>query len=98
MALVVDDAVRRLQAAIGLLEASVGRRLDVEHRRGDLDTELQLMQDDRSRLAVELESTAARLSRVETAADHVGRRVHVAIGAIQEVLDRPDSPAPHEEE
>jgi hypothetical protein len=87
----VDDALRRLQVAIGALEVTIARRLDVEHRRGDLETELQLMQDDRARLAVELESTSARLNRVETATDHVEQRVHNAIGTIRDVLSRAET-------
>jgi predicted nucleic acid-binding Zn-ribbon protein len=91
MSAAVDDALKRLQVAIGALEVTIARRLDVEHRRGDLETELQLMQDDRARLAVELESTSARLNRVETATDHVERRVHNAIGTIRGVLSRAET-------
>lgn len=91
MSAAVDDALKRLQVALGALEVTVARRLDVEHRRGDLETELQLMQDDRARLAVELESTSARLNRVETATDHVERRVHDAIGTIRDVLARAET-------
>jgi hypothetical protein len=93
MSVLVEDAVKRLQAAIALLESNIGRRLDTEHRKGDLETELQLMQDDRARLAVELESTVARLNRVELATDHVERRVQSAVGTIEQVLSRAQ-PAP----
>ncbi len=82
----LDDAVRRLEAALGALEATLGRRLDLERRRGDLETELQIMQDDRARRAVELDGTVARLHRVEAAASDVGRRVERAAGVIREVL------------
>jgi uncharacterized protein YicC (UPF0701 family) len=82
----LDDAMKRLENALGLLEASVTRRLDAERRRGDLETELQIMQDDRSRLAVELDSALTRLNRVEAATDDVGQRVRQAIDAIQDVL------------
>ena len=47
----LDEAMKRLDRALGLLEASVSRRMDAEKRRGGLETELQLMQDDRARLA-----------------------------------------------
>lgn len=87
----VDEALRRLENAVGLVEASVARRLDAERRRGDLETELQLMQDDRARLAVDLDGTVARLRRYEAAADDVGRRVAGAIGAIQDVLGRAEA-------
>jgi hypothetical protein len=88
MALMLDEAMKRLENALGLLEASVSRRLDAERRRGDLETELQIMQDDRARLAVELDGAITRLNRVEAAADDVGHRVKVAIGAIKDVLAR----------
>jgi len=87
----LDDAVRRLEAALGALEATLGRRLDLERRRGDLETELQIMQDDRARLAVELESAGARLARMEAATADVGRPVHRAIGAVRDVLERADA-------
>ena len=82
----LDDAMKRLEKALGLLEASVSRRLEADRRRGDLETELQLMQDDRSRLAVELDGAVTRLHRFEAATDDVSRRVREAIGAVQAVL------------
>ena len=82
----LEDAIGRLEGALGQLEAAVSRRLAVEHARGDLETELQIMQDDRARLAVELEGTTARLQKVEAAADDVGHRVERALGAVREVL------------
>jgi predicted nucleic acid-binding Zn-ribbon protein len=86
MSLTLDDAMKRLEAALGLLEASVSRRLEAERRRGDLETELQIMQDDRARLAVELDGALTRLNRAEVAVDDVGERVRLAIGAIEQVL------------
>jgi predicted nucleic acid-binding Zn-ribbon protein len=87
----LDDAVKRLDAALGALEATLGRRLDLERRRGDLETELQIMQDDRARLAVELDAASARLARMEAATADVGRRVHRAIGAVRDVLERAEA-------
>ncbi len=84
----LDEALRRLDAAVMALEAAAARRLEAERRRGDLDTELGLMQDDRARLAVELDGTLAKLNRIEAAADDVGRRVERAMGAIREVTAR----------
>jgi predicted nucleic acid-binding Zn-ribbon protein len=88
MAASLDEGIKRLDAALGLLEAAVTRRLEAERRRGDLETELQIMQDDRARLAVELDGTMARLHRVEAAATDVGRRVERAVGTIRGVLAR----------
>ena len=84
----VEEALRRLEGAVGLIEAAVARRLEVERRRGDLETELQLMQDDRARLAVDLDGTLAKLRRHEAATDDVGRRVDRAVEAIRDVLAR----------
>ncbi|MBF9234812.1 DUF4164 domain-containing protein [Microvirga alba] len=82
----LDDAMKRLESALGFLEASVSRRLEAEKSRGDLETELQLMQDDRARLAVELDGALTRLHRFEAATDDVSRRVRQAIGEVQGVL------------
>ncbi|MFC4173970.1 DUF4164 domain-containing protein [Microvirga sp. GCM10011540] len=92
----LDDAMKRLEMALGLLEASVSRRLDADRRRGDLETELQLMQDDRARLAVELDSALTRLQRFEAATDDVSRRVRQAIGAVQSVLAQAGQLEPEE--
>ena len=94
MAASLEEALRRLDGAIGQLEAAVSRRLDIERRRGDLETELQIMQDDRARLAVELDGATARLNRAESAARDVGERVHRAVGSIQDVLARIDETPP----
>jgi exonuclease VII small subunit len=86
----LDDAMKRLESALGLLEASVARRLELEKRRGDLETELQIMQDDRARLALELDGALARLQRAEAAADHAGARVRHAIEVIEDMLTASD--------
>jgi hypothetical protein len=86
MTSILDDAFKRLDGALGLLEASVSRRLEADRRKGGLETELQLMQDDRSRLAEELDGALTRLQRYEVATDDVSRRVQLAIIAVQSVL------------
>ena len=96
MAPTLEDAMKRLDRALGLLEASVSRRMEADKRRGALETELQLMQDDRARLAVELDGALTRLHRFEAAADDVGRRVRQAIGAVQTVLAQAGQLEPEE--
>jgi predicted nucleic acid-binding Zn-ribbon protein len=96
MTLTLDDAVKRLENALGSLEASVSRRLDVERRRGDLETELQIMQDDRARLAVELDGALTRLGRFEAATDDIRQRIRVAMGEIRDVLGNADEGEPGE--
>ena len=86
MAPTLDEAMKRLDMALGMLEASVSRLLDADRRRGGLETELQLMQDARPRLAVEIGGALPRLHRFEAATDDVSNRVRQAIGAVQAVL------------
>lgn len=88
-----DQALARLDAALGQLEAAAQWRLDVEKRHDEIETELSLMQDDRTRLAAELDATVARLRSVETAAHDAGRRLDVAMVALQEILGRQVAPA-----
>ena len=92
----LDEAMKRLEVALGLLEASISRRLDADTRRGGLETELQLMQDDRARLAVELDGAVTRLHRFEAATDDVSRRVQQAIGAVETVLAQAGQLVPEE--
>lgn len=87
------QSISRMEAALGQLEGAVTRHFDVDARRSDIETELGVMQDDRGRLAAELESATARLARVEAASEHVGRRVGLAIGSIRDVLARSDGAA-----
>lgn len=86
MASSLDEALKRLDTALGLLEASVTRKLDAEKRRGDLETELQIMQDDRARLAVELEGAEERLKRLDAATTDVRERVSRAAAAVRQML------------
>jgi predicted nucleic acid-binding Zn-ribbon protein len=82
----LEEAIGKLDSALGMLEAAVNRRIAVDHARADLETELQIMQDDRARLAVELDSASNRLGSVEAATQDVSRRVARAIATIEEVL------------
>lgn len=82
----LDEALKRLDTALGLLEASVSRRLEAERRRGDLETELQIMQDDRARLAFELEGADERLKKLEAVTHDVRERVVRASATVQQLL------------
>ena len=84
----IDDAMARLDAAMALLEASVTRRLEADDKSGDRETELALMQEDRARLADELDAASARLARMTATTDDVERRLDRVIGTVQGVLHR----------
>lgn len=81
-----ENAIKILDASLAQLETAAHRKLDLERRRGDLETELAIMQDDRSRLAVDLDGTMARLRHVETAADGALQRLDRAMLNIRSVL------------
>ncbi len=99
-----ESALKSLDASLGQLEAAAQRKLDLERRRGDLETELAIMQDDRSRLATDLDGTLSRLRRVEGAADDAVKRLDRAMLAINAVLgdelgqenEQEDADAPEE--
>lgn len=78
----------RLESALERLESGVGRHFDADVRRSDLEVELQVMGEDRVRLAGELDSASARVAQLEAAVDHVGTRMGAAIGTIEDILAR----------
>ncbi len=86
----LEQASRRLHAAIGALEAAIDRRLDDDHQRENLEAELQSYGSDRSRLAAELDRLRARSTDLEAANREVSRRLDHAVETIRAVL------APHE--
>jgi hypothetical protein len=83
----LQHAIARLNAALGLLEATASRRLEAERSKSTLETELALMQDDRARLAVELDAALAHNARLNGAADDLARRIDDAIGSVRAVID-----------
>ncbi len=88
----LDHALSRLDGALGQLEAAARRRLEAERGRANLETELTLMQDDRARLAVELDGTMAKLGHVQGAAEEVDRRLDKAMTALHEMIERAEAP------
>jgi hypothetical protein len=84
----LEPSLKRLRAALDLLEAAVERRARQEGARGDAQEELALMQDDRARLAVELDGALDRNRGLLAANIEAARRVERASAAIRTVLDR----------
>jgi hypothetical protein len=79
-------ALRRLEAAVGVLEAASARALDVGRSGAEREAELALLEDDRARLAEELDSSTARTVRLETINRDVARRLDRTIETIRDVL------------
>lgn len=88
MTAAVEEALRRLEASVSLLESAVTRRLDAERSHGDLETELEIMRDDRARLAAELDGATARLAEMQSVTEEVDHRLGRAIGTVEGVLGR----------
>jgi hypothetical protein len=63
----VEDALRRLQSAIDLLEGAIERRLENAREVTGLEGELHRLGTDRSRLAQSLDASEARSARLEEA-------------------------------
>jgi chromosome segregation ATPase len=82
----IDKALTRLSSALNLLETTAARRLESEMSLADLEEELAVMQDDRSRLALELDSELAKAHALEKARDDVLRRLERASDGIKSVL------------
>nr|WP_036259134.1 DUF4164 family protein [Methylocapsa aurea] len=86
----LQAALRRLAAALDQLEAASERRIKADVLRANLEEELAVMQDDRSRLAVELDGAVARSNALELANEEAARRLKAASAAIKTVLSDAD--------
>ncbi len=83
----VSQALTRLRSALGGLEAAAQRRLELDRDKSGTETELALMQDDRARLATELDLAMARAERLSALNKDVDRRLHAVMGSIKGVLE-----------
>jgi hypothetical protein len=82
----LDTALKRLTAALDRLDAASERRAKSDALRTNLEDGLAVMQDDRLRLAVELDGAIARSKSLELANDEVARRLNGASAEIRGVL------------
>lgn len=91
----LQDALRRLASAIDQIEAAAERRAIADRVRADLEEELAVMQDDRARLAVELDGALARARTLTQATEEVSRRLDRAADTVAGVLDAglPENPS-----
>ena len=86
----LELSLRRLAAAVDSLERATDRRTLQDEARANVEEEYALMQDDRSRLAVELDAALDRSRALESAnVEAAGRLAHAAraIGRIFERID-----------
>jgi hypothetical protein len=83
-----EPSLKRMRAAVDLLEAAVERRVRHDAKRGDSDEELSLMQDDRDRLAVDLDGALGRGRALEAANAEAAKKLALAGAAIETFIDR----------
>ncbi len=87
----IDEALRRLEAALDKVEDSLDRRIENAAAVQGLEGELHRLGTDRSRLAQSLDAAEARSARFEDANAQVSRGLVAAMEAIRDVLARHDA-------
>jgi predicted deacylase len=85
---VPDPLLARLRAALDNLEAAAERRARQDAARADAEAEFALMQDDRARLAVELDAALDAQRALAEANAAAMERVTRAAGVIEGWLKR----------
>ena len=89
----LERSLRRLAAAVDSLERAAERRMRHDEARASAEEEYALMQDDRSRLAVELDAALDRSRALEAANAEAGARLARAAQTIGAIIGRMDPPA-----
>ena len=82
----VETASRRLTLALDALEEAAERRDETDHDAQVLAMQIQALDNDRARLASELDHAAARSRGLEAANREVAQRIVQAIETINGVL------------
>lgn len=83
-----EPAIERFRAALEGLEAAVERRARRDRQRADADAEFAMMQDDRARLAVELDGALDAQRALSEANAAAMERISRAAGTIERMLSR----------
>ena len=82
----LEEARLRLRAALDGLETAVSLQAERALEQADQSAEYTALQDDRSRLALELDGSLQRLRALETANGEAARRIERAAAAVRAVL------------
>jgi hypothetical protein len=83
-------ALKNLTGALGRLEASAAQRAQVDSDRAALEEEFGVMQDDRARLALELDGCLVRADILASANLEVSQRLEQISLAIRSILTEPE--------
>jgi predicted nucleic acid-binding Zn-ribbon protein len=89
----LESALKRIAAVVDSLERAAERRMRHDEARANAEEEYALMQDDRSRLAVELDAALDRSRALEAAIAEADARLARAAQAIGAIIERMDPPA-----
>ena len=84
----LETALSRLRRATDGLEAALSRRDREARSVASLEQELEVLLQDRSKLAHELDQVKARASRLDAASAEVSGRVEAVMANLQSVLTR----------
>ena len=84
----LEISLKRLASAVEALEWAADVRARHDEARATTQEEFALMQDDRSRLAVELDAAVDRSRALESANSEAAKRLAHAAQAIERVLGR----------
>jgi hypothetical protein len=82
----LDAALARLETALDKLEGAMAVKLEDDASAAELEEELAIMQDDRGRLALDLDAALAHVSALEKARDEVLRRLDEAGAGVARAL------------
>jgi chromosome segregation ATPase len=82
----LEASVAELQTALAQLERTVAAKLEDEVSSAELEEELAIMQDDRSRLALDLDAALTRQNALEKSRDEVLRRLETASEGVAAAL------------
>ncbi len=85
----IEMSLKRLASAVEALEWAADLRMRHDEARATTQEEFALMQDDRSRLAVELDAAVDRSRALESANSEAVKRLAHAAQAIERVLGGP---------
>ena len=82
----IEAATKRLQNALDALEAALERRIDGETGEAALAEQIHTLDNDRSRLAAELDGATARSRNLEAANRDIAKRLDHVIATIKSVV------------
>ena len=83
----IEAASRRLTLALEALDEAAERRREADRGAQALANQVHALDDDRARLAGELDQAAARTRALETANREVAQRIDQAIATIRGALE-----------